>query len=59
MSVQPGSLTRQQLYDRIRESSKDEVVLEEMIRLGYWPAGTDQPNLPRTSSAAGASSPAN
>ncbi|MHC2086207.1 reverse transcriptase family protein [Methylobacterium sp. CM6244] len=46
MSVQPGSLTRQQLYDRIRESSKDEVVLEEMIRLGYWPAGTDQPNLP-------------
>ena len=46
MSAQPGSLTRQQLYDRIRESSKDEVVLEEMIRLGYWPDGTDQPNLP-------------
>lgn len=45
MSAQPGSLTRQQLYDRIRESSKDEVVLEEMIRLGYWPDGTDQPNL--------------
>ncbi|MBB2961186.1 reverse transcriptase family protein [Methylobacterium sp. R2-1] len=46
MSAQPGSLTRQQLYDRIRESSKDEVVLEEMIRLGYWPEGADQPNLP-------------
>ena len=45
MTVQPGSLTRQQLYDRIRESSKDEVVLEEMIRLGYWPDGADQPNL--------------
>ena len=37
MSTQPT--TRQQLYDRIRESSKDEVVLEEMIRLGFWPAG--------------------
>ncbi|KQP40052.1 DNA polymerase [Methylobacterium sp. Leaf104] len=46
MTVRPGSLTRQQLYDRIRESSKDEVVLEEMIRLGYWPDGVDQPNLP-------------
>jgi len=30
--------TRQELYDRIRESSKDEVILEEMIRLGFWPA---------------------
>ena len=29
--------TRQELYDRIRESSKDEVILEEMIRLGFWP----------------------
>ncbi len=28
--------TRQELYDRIRASSKDEVVLEEMIRLGFW-----------------------
>ncbi|SFK55700.1 reverse transcriptase family protein [Methylorubrum salsuginis] len=46
MSAQPGSLTRQQLYDRIRESSKDEVILEEMIRLGFWPDGADQPNLP-------------
>ncbi|KQT59676.1 DNA polymerase [Methylobacterium sp. Leaf456] len=46
MSAQPGSLTRQQLYDRIRESSKDEVILEEMIRLGFWPDGADRPNLP-------------
>ncbi|TDR93323.1 reverse transcriptase family protein [Enterovirga rhinocerotis] len=46
MTVQPGSLTRQQLYDRIRESSKDEVVLEEMIRLGFWPGNEKQPNLP-------------
>ena len=29
---------RQELYDRIRSSSKDAVVLEEMIRLGFWPA---------------------
>ncbi len=27
--------TRQQLYDLIRESSRDEVILEEMIRLGF------------------------
>ncbi|MCE4223677.1 RNA-directed DNA polymerase [Methylobacterium sp. C25] len=46
MTVQPGSLTRQQLYDRIRESSKDEVILEEMIRLGFWPSNEAQPNLP-------------
>jgi RNA-directed DNA polymerase len=29
--------TRQEIYDRIRESSKNEVILEEMIRLGFWP----------------------
>ncbi|MCP4695264.1 MAG: RNA-directed DNA polymerase [Gammaproteobacteria bacterium] len=29
---------RQELYERIRESSKDEYTLEEMIRLGFWPA---------------------
>jgi RNA-directed DNA polymerase len=29
-------LTRQQIYDRIRETSKDEFVLEEMKRLGFW-----------------------
>ena len=46
MNAQPGSLNRQQLYDRIRESSKDEVILEEMIRLGFWPGGKDLPNLP-------------
>ncbi|MGF1526916.1 MAG: reverse transcriptase family protein [Candidatus Competibacterales bacterium] len=28
--------TRQALYDRIRASSKEEVILEEMIRLGFW-----------------------
>lgn len=42
-NVSPGTLTRQQLYDRIRESSKDEVILEEMIRLGFWPDGEAAP----------------
>jgi RNA-directed DNA polymerase len=37
---------RQQLYDRIRSSSKDTVVLEEMIRLGFWPARGAMPNDP-------------
>ncbi len=40
--------TRQQLYDRIKESSKDEVILEEMIRLGFWPENQDAPSLPET-----------
>ena len=38
--------TRQEIYDRIRESSKNEVILEEMIRLGFWPRATDQPDSP-------------
>lgn len=28
--------TRQALYARIQETSKDEVILDEMIRLGFW-----------------------
>jgi RNA-directed DNA polymerase len=38
--------TRQELYDRIRESSKDEVILEEMVRLGFWPAAGQVPHDP-------------
>ena len=38
--------TRQELYDRIRESSKDEVILEEMIRLGFWPREGAMPGDP-------------
>ena len=34
MSEQPR--TRQELYDRIRQSSKQEFILEEMIQLGFW-----------------------
>ncbi len=44
--IAPGKLTRQQIYDRIRESSKDEYILEEMIRLGFWPRESQQPSLP-------------
>lgn len=38
--------SRQELYDRIRNSSKDEVILEEMIRLGFWPRHGTMPNNP-------------
>ena len=31
--------TRQQLYDRIKAGTKDAVILEEMIRLGFWKKG--------------------
>ncbi len=37
---------RQELYDRIRESSKDEVILTEMIRLGFWPRNEGMPSAP-------------
>lgn len=42
----PGKLTRQQIYDRIRQSSKDEYILEEMTRLGFWPKEADIPSPP-------------
>ena len=38
--------TRQEIYDRIRETSKDEVILEEMIRLGFWPRDSGLPEDP-------------
>lgn len=37
---------RQELYDRIRASSKDSVILEEMLRLGFWPARGTVPDDP-------------
>src|SRR5687768_2772057 len=43
-SGQPS--TREELYERIRSSSKDEVILEEMIRLGFWPARGEVPGDP-------------
>lgn len=35
--------TRAQLHERIRGASKDEVVLAEMQRLGFWPEDRDKP----------------
>lgn len=40
-------LTRQQIYDRIRTTSKDSYILEEMQRLGFW-ASSDVPTLSET-----------
>lgn len=31
------NLTRQQIYDQIKASSKEQFILTEMQRLGYWP----------------------
>jgi retron-type reverse transcriptase len=39
---------RQEIYDRIRQSSKEEFVLEEMIRHGFWPAAKDLPEGPES-----------
>ncbi|MGL5060635.1 MAG: reverse transcriptase family protein [Microcoleus sp.] len=44
MTDQPR--TRQELYDRIRQSSKEEFILEEMIRFGFWPAQGEIPEDP-------------
>lgn len=44
MSQQPR--TRQQLYDLVRQRGKDEFVLEEMIRLGFWSAEGELPEDP-------------
>lgn len=37
---------RAQLRARIQATSRDEVILEEMIRRGFWRAGEGQPSLP-------------
>ncbi|HHD7445149.1 TPA: reverse transcriptase family protein [Citrobacter braakii] len=44
MSESP-KLTRQQIYERIRETSKEEYILAEMIRLGFWDATQEKPDL--------------
>ncbi|XZF13325.1 reverse transcriptase family protein [Chitinophagaceae bacterium MMS25-I14] len=40
-------LTRQQIYDRIKATSKDSYILEEMKRLGFWEA-SEMPTLSET-----------
>jgi len=37
---------RQQLYDRIKASTKESVILEEMKRLGFWKKEAGVPSLP-------------
>jgi retron-type reverse transcriptase len=37
---------RQELYDRIKASTKDAVILEEMIRLGFWKKDDNAPSIP-------------
>jgi RNA-directed DNA polymerase len=37
---------RQQLYDRIKASTRDSVILEEMKKLGFWGKNSDVPSLP-------------
>lgn len=46
MADYPKLTTKQLLYDRIRATSKDEVIVEEMVRLGFW-------DLPEERTAAG------
>ncbi len=36
---------RQEILDRIRATSKEQFILDEMIRIGYWPRGEDKPTL--------------
>lgn len=38
--------TREELYERIRQGSRDEFILEDMIRLGFWPARGELPADP-------------
>ena len=38
-------LTRQQIYDRIRETSRDEFILSEMKKLGFWKSDENQPSF--------------
>src|SRR5690349_23760377 len=38
--------TRDELYERIRQGSKEEFILEDMIRLGFWPERGVMPHDP-------------
>ena len=38
--------TRQELYDRLRQVGREELILEEMIRFGFWPEKGEIPNDP-------------
>src|SRR5919107_6432995 len=38
--------TREELYERIRQGGREGFILEDMIRLGFWPARGEMPNDP-------------
>lgn len=38
-------LSKQEIYQKIRESSKEEYILSEMIRLGFWENEKEKPSL--------------
>lgn len=38
--------TREELYEKIKNSSKDSYILDDMIRLGFWPEKGEIPNDP-------------
>ncbi len=38
--------TRQELYDLIRRTSREDFILRDMKRLGFWPDNAGQPSLP-------------
>ncbi|RYU95768.1 reverse transcriptase family protein [Emticicia agri] len=38
-------LTRQEIYDRIRATSRDEFILSEMKKLGFWPSDEEKPSV--------------
>lgn len=40
-----NQLTRQQIYDRIKETSKEEYILTEMKRLGFWDVSEGAPKV--------------
>ncbi len=44
MSDQPRS--RQEIYQNIRKNSKAEFIYEDMIKLGFWGDGEEEPSLP-------------
>src|SRR3954469_7715281 len=41
-------LTREEIWERIQKTSKDDVILAEMKRLGFWPSDSPQPGVAET-----------
>lgn len=46
MSTDRPPRNRQELYDRIARGGKDEVIYEEMVRLGFWSGAQPPPHDP-------------